>query len=365
MSSTSTQGVNMGEVKAASATTDFNAIAAKYEVMQKKAWASQDVDVPQVQDLRDALDTYMSTHMKDASGVDAIKTKLKTSMDSMKVTVEAERTQGKKSNATWDADSAALEELLADLAPEGANTVYHPGGAAVSPSEDEEDGVSEVEENEAGKPEVQDIKTQTGGQTSAGAIAGDQSGQGWGTADLLDPATSRTYKGLSLDALMAKSDSLVSKTLKGQPDIVDAIRKVTQETGVPSGLLAAMVMQESNGRRETGSWNPGYGHAPGDQQYDWGVIQSPLWKFAGSTTAEKKRNAEDPYTNIKMFADEALDTYKETSSWGQAAQKWYTGSTADRLGGVTGGASEESNYVLNVFAHLGMGGRDYYPEGGY
>ena len=217
-------------------------------------------------------------------------------------------------------------------------------------------------------PTVQPTPDQPSTTPAAGVtpvIANDQSGTGWGGADLLDPKSTATYRALSLDALLQKKDSMVAKQIGPQADIVAAIRRVTAETGVPSGLLASMIIQESNGDRNTSSDNPGYGSQPSDQRKDVGIIQSPLWRFEGATTAEKLKNAQDPYKNLTVFAQEAVQTYKKTGSWGQVAQVWYTGYIAERLGGVTGGSSQETNYVLNVLSHLAMGGTSYYPANGY
>ena len=203
----------------------------------------------------------------------------------------------------------------------------------------------------------------TGG--SAASRTGDQSGSGWSVADLLDPASTATYLAPSLDELLAMPSSLVAVKIGPQRDIVNAIRKVSSASGVPSGLLAAMIIQESNADRTTITDNDGYGGHPADQQKDVGIIQSPLWRFPGATTAEKIQNGQDPYQNLSVFAEEAAETYARTGSWEQVAQVWYVGHEAGRLGGVTGGLSQETNYVLDVFGHLAPGGSTYYPAGGY
>lgn len=211
----------------------------------------------------------------------------------------------------------------------------------------------------------QQSSQQGAGGGGVGTANTDQSGTGWTGLDLLDSASTSTYSAPSLDALLNIPSSLVPKELSFQADIIDAIRRVSSETGVPSGLLAAMIIQESNGDRTTITDNDGYSSQPPDQQKDIGIIQSPLWAFPGSTTAEKIRNGQDPYQNLSVFAAEAAETYKKTKSWGQVAQYWYTGQEAARLGDVTGGLSQERNYVLNVFGNLAMGGSTYYPAGGY
>lgn len=342
------------------AKADFATLAKQYEAMQRQAYTSQDVDVPTVQNLGSSLDTYITAHVADEGARAELLASKNQVLESMAHTADQQQNHSTLNNAGWDADREALEALFAEIMPEGAESVYSPVAAAKGGTADAAtDGETAAEEGSDAAAEAADTDTKTAPE----AIAGDQSGTGWGGADLLDPKTTATYKGPSLDGLLAMPDSLVAREIGNQPDVVAAIRKVSAETGVPSGLMAAMIIQESNGDRTTVSGtNPGYASKPQDQQVDAGLIQSPLWAFEGDTTAEKRKNSEDPYTNLKVFAEEAVGTYDRTGSWGQVAQVWYTGEVADRLGGVSAGGSDETNYVLNVFGNLGMGASTYYGK---
>ena len=207
--------------------------------------------------------------------------------------------------------------------------------------------------------------TNSGSGRGAQSGSADQSGPGWGGADLLDPASTARYTAPSLDDLLAMPDSMVAKLVGPQEEIVTAIRKVSAESGVPSGLLAAVIIEESEADRTTMTNNNGYTEQPVELQKDIGIIQSPLWRFEGATVEDKTKSGQDPYQNLSVFAEEAAQKYAETGSWGQVAQIWYVGHPAERLGGVTGGESSETNYVLNVFGHLALGGSTYYPAEGY
>ena len=249
----------------ATAAADYAAVAAQYADIQKQAYATQDVKAKKITDFQDALDTYIKAHVTDPTEAAQMREEADKSLTSMATMADAQQNDGTKNNAGWDADRESLEGLLGEIAPEGAEPVYTPTAAA--------GGVSGGGANNG----------------SAGVNAGGagQSGAGWGSASLDDPQTSATYKGLSLDQMLADPNSLVAQEIGNQPDVVDAIRKKSAQYGIPDGLIAATIIQETNGDRTNLTGNSGYGDKPADQQFDAGVTQAPLWSFPGATTAEK------------------------------------------------------------------------------
>ncbi len=171
-----------------------------------------------------------------------------------------------------------------------------------------------------------------------------QSGSGW-NGNVNVAVTSQNYQGLSLDQLLASTAGL-GQALQQHAEIVAAIRRVNQETGVPGGLLAGVIYQESGFDVGAVSKNPD--PTPQDTQ-DIGLCQCPQSDFTGDTW-------KDPYTNINVFVTKYfLVDYQHNHSWGIALRNWNSGEVKNPndLSIVSNGT--DPNYVFEILATHCMG----------
>lgn len=184
----------------------------------------------------------------------------------------------------------------------------------------------------------------------------DQNGTGWGTADLKLASSSQTYKGLSLDAMLAIPTSLAAKEIGTNPELIKAIKVQGEKWRVPTGLIAADIIQESNANPDEKGGNDGYDAYPVDQRFDVGIMQAPLWKFPGATTAEKLKNSKDPYQNLDITLAEFSENYRKTGSWGAVLSIWYCGTfNPNDLSDTRGYSPGGEGYVVHVLGHQAMG----------
>lgn len=196
--------------------------------------------------------------------------------------------------------------------------------------------------------------------TGPTAATWDQNGTGWGGADLKLASSSQTYRGLSLDAMLAIPTSLAAQEIGSNSELVKAIKAMGEKWQVPTGLIAADILQESNANPNEKAGNDGYDSYPADQRFDVGIMQAPLWKFAGATTAEKLRNSQDPYQNLDIALEEFSANYQKTGSWGAVLSIWYCGTfNPNDLSDTRGYSPGGDGYVVHVLGHQAMGQPNY------
>jgi hypothetical protein len=338
------------------AKSDFSALEAKYAELQKNAYTAtgthgkgQSVKADELATLKNQIDSYINTHVSDPTKKQEMLASLDPLMGTMSTDV-ANQASGKTDNAGWDAATQSMESILTQVAPDGADAVWTPTSATGDGTTSGTGGTGGTD----GTSDTQDLANVPSGSTDS------ESGTGWGGANLNLAASSKTYKGKSLDQLLADPSSIVAKEVGNQPDVVAALRKVSAQYKIPDGLLASVIIQESNGDRTNKTANSGYGDKPKDQQYDMGLVQSPLWAFPGNTTAEKEKNAEDPTQCLTMFAKELSSDYTKSGSWGVALRNWNSGGNANPndLSAMTDGYGV-STYVKNILGHIATGSSDY------
>lgn len=124
----------------------------------------------------------------------------------------------------------------------------------------------------------------------------------------------------------------------------EAIAKAEAENGLPSGMLARLLWQESRYRESVIT----------------GKVKSPVGalgiaQFMPSTARDMRIDPLDPYQAIAAAGKYLGQLYRQTGDWSQtlAAYNWGIGNVMRK--GMAKAPTETKNYFTQILADLGMG----------
>lgn len=312
--------------KVHSSDSSYQHMVKEYARIQSNASAGHSSKSEDIAKLRERFSSYFQEHKIDTSKRD----KILGALDGMEIIARQQQgTKGQKArDKQWDKDRQSMDRLVKELAPAGTS--------ASTLSKLSLDGQSHNASSSrfAATEKLEDVS--------------DGDGAGF-SGDLNDPASSKEYKGLSLDQLLA-SNSPIGAAMKSNPSLVEDIRQASARTGVPAGLMAATAYAESSFGSNAVTTKNVDGNATA------GVFQ-------GSQAWMDKYNAGGSLSNVKdnvnMFTNAMVGQYQRLGSWGGALRAWNSSGfdtplpSASNLSKTAGAG--DTNYVSNILGLIAMG----------